>query len=44
MKTVKFVEGSKAKEKFERTMNRLFQAKKIKFSQVIKRKAEKGKD
>jgi hypothetical protein len=40
----KYVEGPKAKEKFERTMTALFQAKKTGLAQKIKKKPNKGKD
>jgi len=40
----KYVEGPKAKEKFERTMTALFQVKKTELAEKIKNKPKKGKD
>jgi hypothetical protein len=39
-----FVEGRKAKEKFECTMTALFQVKKTRLAEKIKKKPKKGKD
>jgi hypothetical protein len=39
-----FIEGRKAKEKFERTMKALFRVSKSVVTEKIKKKAKKGKD
>jgi hypothetical protein len=44
MKKSHYVEGPKAKEKFERTMTALFQVKKTELDEKIKKKPKKGKD
>jgi hypothetical protein len=43
-KTSEYAEGPKAKEKFERTMTALFQVKKTKIDEKIKKNPKKGKD
>jgi len=44
MKKTKYVEGPKAKEKFERAMTALFQVPKTIGAEKIKKKPKKGKD
>jgi hypothetical protein len=44
MKKTEYVEGPKAKEKFERAMITLFQVKKVERAEKIKKKPKKGKD
>jgi hypothetical protein len=44
MKQPEYIEGPKAKEKFERTMTALFQVKKMERAEKIKKKPPKGKD
>jgi len=43
-KKTNYVEGSKAKEKFERTMTALFRVPKSVVAEKIKGKGKKGKD
>jgi hypothetical protein len=44
MKKREYVEGPKAKKKFERTMTALFQVKKIELAEKITKEPKKGKD
>jgi hypothetical protein len=44
MKKTEYIEGPKAKEKFERVMGVLFQVKKTGIAKKIKKKDAKGKD
>jgi len=44
MKKTEYIEGPKAKEKFEHTMAALFQIKKAGLAKKIKKKPPKGKD
>jgi hypothetical protein len=44
MKKQEYEEGPKAKQKFERAMTALFQAKKMERAETIKKKPKKGKD
>jgi hypothetical protein len=44
MKKSKYIEGPKAKEKFEPTMTALFRIPKSELAEKIKKKAKKGKD
>jgi hypothetical protein len=43
-KAAGYLEGSKAREQFERTMTTLFQVKKVVNAKKIKNKAKKDKD
>jgi hypothetical protein len=44
MKKSEYIEGPKAKEKFERTMTALFRVPRSVVVEKIKKKAKKGKD
>ena len=44
MKKIKYIEGPKAKDNFERAMTSLFQVKKTELAEKIEKKPEKGKD
>ncbi len=44
MRSRKYDEGLKAKDKFERTMTGLFRFKKTELAEKIKKKSKKGKD